>query len=101
MGVLAVLRSKLKKGNKQYKSLPGGFEYWTHRVFKLRACVLNDPIFEWDLNNALKVHNFDVFLLLSYRGGVKTRSVYMRYIQGTQPNVPARTSFIYANLLIA
>ena len=35
-------------------------------------------------------------------GGDETRSGYMQYVQGIQPNIPARTTFIYiyANLVI-
>ena len=36
-------------------------------------------------------------------GGIETRSMYVQYIQGIQPNVPTRTTFIeiycmYSNL---
>ena len=33
-------------------------------------------------------------------GGDKTRSGLLPYFQGIQPNIPARTTFIYANPVI-
>ena len=32
--------------------------------------------------------------LLPFSGGVETGSMYVQYVQGVKPNVPARTTFI-------